>query len=487
VRNAVQAGAGSAAEAMRRRAKIVCTLGPATADVAAVLALAGAGMDVARLNFSHGTHEEHARSCVAVRSAASSTGRAIAVLADLQGPKIRLGTFAAGPVHWSSGDEVVITVDNVPGSSSRVSTNFEGLPATVEPGDRLLVDDGNLSLVVAATSARDVRCRVVEGGDVSDHKGLSLPGLAVEVPAFTAKDEHDLRFALGIGVDLVALSFVQQGSDVDPVRGVIAEAGSAASVIAKIEKPRAVGCLAEIVDRFDGIMVARGDLGVEIPLEQVPLVQKRAVGLGRQAGKPTIVATQMLESMITNPRPTRAEVSDVATAVFDGADAMMLSAETSVGAHAEAAVRTMGRIIGAAEVEASGHAPPISPALDRSGAALVEAAVATAMHLGACALVAFTQTGATARRIARHRPPIPILAFTPVADVRQQLALSWGVETFIVPTVATTDEMVVQVQHALLGSGKARAGDQVVIVAGTPPGVAGTTNTVRVERIGEQR
>ncbi len=469
---------------MTRRAKIVCTLGPATGDPAAVLALAEAGMDVARLNFSHGTRDDHSRSCDAVRSASEATGRAIAVLADLQGPKIRLGTFASGPVLWASGDEVVVTVDDVPGSAERVSTDFAGLPSAVRPGDRLLVDDGNLSLEVLETTTSEVRCRVVDGGAVSDHKGISLPGLEADLPALTEKDEDDLRFALGLGVDIVALSFVQHADDVKTIRRILAEVVSEASVIAKIEKPQAVSNLGEIVLAFDGIMVARGDLGVEIPLEQVPLVQRRAIRLARQAGKPAIVATQMLESMVGSPRPTRAEVSDVATAVFDGADAMMLSAETSVGTHAREAVLVMSRIIEAAEAEASGHAPLIAPALDTGGAALVQAAVEVAGNVAACALAAFTRTGATARRIARHRPTTPIVAFTPLEGVRRQLALTWGVESFVVPTVETTDEMVLQVEDALVGSGSAFAGDQVVIVAGTPPGRPGTTNTVRVERIG---
>ena len=470
-----------------RRAKIVCTLGPASDDEASILQLARAGMDVARLNFSHGSHEEHARSHAAVRAAAEKVGRAIAVLADLQGPKIRLGTFADGPVLWQPGDMVVITVDDVPGSAGQVSTDFRGLPSTVRAGDRLLVDDGNLSLAVLQTNETEVLCQVVEGGEVSDHKGISLPGVEVDVPALTPKDEEDLRFAVALGVDLVALSFVQHAEDVRAVRRVLDESGSRAAVIAKIEKPQAVGQLADIVAAFDGIMLARGDLGVEIPLEQVPLVQKRAVRIARQAGKPSIVATQMLESMVHSGRPTRAEASDVATAVFDGADAMMLSAETSVGAHAREAVLTMARIIEAAEAETSGHAPEIEAALDTTGTALAHAAVETARHVGASALVAFTQTGATAMRIARHRPPIPIIAFTPVPIVRQRLALSWGVETFIVPTVATTDEMVVQVEEALLDAGRAFAHDQVVIVAGTPPGREGSTNTIRVHEIGGAR
>jgi pyruvate kinase len=442
-------------------------------------------MDVARLNLSHGTHDEHALSYGWVRQAGDETARAVAVLADLQGPKIRLGTFVNGRATWATGDQVVITTEDVPGTPERVSTTYKGLSGDVHPGDSLLVDDGNLQLVVEKVGGPNVTCRVVSGGPVSDHKGLSLPGVDLSVPVLSDKDLADLRFALGLGVDLVALSFVRHPDDAKAVRKVLGEAGSSAQVVAKIEKPQAVAHLPEVVAAFDAVMLARGDLGVETPLEQVPLVQKQVVRLAREAGKPVIVATQMLESMITRPRPTRAEVSDVATAVFDGADALMLSAETSVGANPPQVVTTMARIIEATETEAVGHLPPIEAPLLTSSAALAAAAVDVARDLKACALVAFTQTGATARRLARHRPAVPILAFTPDPLVRSQLALSWGVETFIVPTVATTDEMVRQVDEALQQTGRAGVGDRVVVVAGTPPGRPGTTNTLRVHRIGD--
>jgi pyruvate kinase len=443
-------------------------------------------MDVARLNLSHGSHDEHTHRYGLVRRASDETGSAVAVLADLQGPKIRLGTFASGGrAVWAAGDRVVITVENVPGTAERVSTTYSGLPGDVRPGDSLLVDDGKMALEVISVDASDVTCRVVVGGPVSDNKGLSLPGVDLAVPALNDKDLADLRFALRLSVDMVALSFVRRPDDADAVRQVLRETGSPAGVIAKIEKPQAVERLPEIVAAFDGIMLARGDLGVESPLEQVPLVQKRVIRLAREAGKPVIVATQMLESMITQARPTRAEASDVATAVFDGADALMLSAETSVGANPDLSVVTMARIIAAAEGEAVGHLPPIEAPLGMSSAALAAAAIEVAVHVQACALVAFTQTGATARRLARHRPRVPILAFTPEPVVRSQLALSWGVETFIVPTATTTDEMVRQVDEALQFSRRAAVGDRVVIVAGTPPGQPGTTNTVRVHRIGD--
>jgi len=468
-----------------RRAKIVCTLGPATPDLASVRRLVGSGMDVARLNLSHGTHHDHSLRCKWVRRAGDETGRAVAVLADLQGPKIRLGTFISGRAVWAAGDHVVITTEDVPGTAERVSATYAGLPGIVHRGDSLLVDDGNIVLEAIEVKAVDVTCRVVTGGAVSDHKSLSLPGVDLELPALTDKDVVDLRFALKLSVDMVALSFVRHPDDVQAVRQVLRETGSSAGVIAKVEKPQAVSRLSEIAAAFDAIMLARGDLGVETPLEQVPLVQRRVIRLAREAGKPVIVATQMLESMTTQPRPTRAEVSDVATAVFDGADALMLSSETAVGADPCRAVVTMARVIEAAESEALGHPPPIQAHLATSGTALAAAAIEVATDLQAVALVAFTQTGATARRLARARPVAPILAFTPEPIVRNQLALSWGVETYIVPTAATTDEMVRQVDEALRATGRAGDGDRVVIVAGTPPGQPGTTNTVRVHRIGD--
>jgi pyruvate kinase len=442
-------------------------------------------MDVARMNLSHGTHEEHAERYEWVREVAKETGRAVAVIADLQGPKIRIGKFEDGHVLWEAGERVVLTTDDVKGTAERVSTTYGGLPGIVRPGDLLLVDDGNLVLEVVGLEAVDVVCRVVTGGLVSDHKSLSLPGVDLAMPALTEKDHTDLRFALNLGVDMVALSFVRNPEDAQAVRQVLRETASSVGVIAKVEKPQAVARLPEIVAAFDAIMIARGDLGIEIPLEQVPLVQRRGIRLAREAGKPVIVATQMLESMTTQARPTRAEASDVATAVFDGADALMLSSETSVGANPRQALITMGRIIEAAESEAVGHFQPMEARRGTSSSALAAGALAVATDLQATALVAFTQTGATARRLARARPVAPILAFTPEPVVRNQLALSWGVETFIVPTVATTDEMVQQVDVALRASGRAGDGDRVVVVAGTPPGEPGTTNTVRVHRIGD--
>jgi pyruvate kinase len=466
-----------------RRAKIVCTLGPAVDSAHRVRELIDAGMDVARLNFSHGRHGEHARRYAWVRAAAADADRAVGLLADLQGPKIRLGRFATGPVRWETGERVVLTGARVAGSHDRVSVSYRQLPAEVHEGDRLLIDDGKVVLRVQGVSGKDIACVVEDGGEVSDGKGVSLPNLAINVPALSEKDEDDLRFALGLGADLVALSFVRSPDDIGPVHKIMDEVGVRVPVLAKIEKPEAVSRLNAVVRAFDGLMVARGDLGVELPLERVPLVQKRAVQLGREQAKPVIVATQMLDSMVENTRPTRAEASDVANAVLDGADAVMLSGETSVGAHPILTVQTMARIIASTEtgeiqVPRLGHEPRT-----RAGA-ITLAAVQIARAVGARALVAFTQTGDTVRRLARLHCDLPLLAFTPAESVRHQLSLSWGVETFCLPVVAHTDDMVVQVDRALLGLGRARPGDVVVIVAGSPPGIAGSTNTVRVHVVG---
>ncbi len=468
---------------MKRRAKIVCTLGPATHSYEGVRALVLAGMDVARLNFSHGTHAQHAQAYRWVRQAADESGRGVGVLVDLQGPKIRLGTFAAGPVVWATGETVTVTTESCNGSHDRVGTTYAGLAADVVEGDRLLVDDGRVGLRVLDVRGQDVRLLVTEGGPVSDSKGLSLPGVAVSVPALTDKDEQDLRFALSMRADMVALSFVRSPRDVDLVHAVMDEAGVRLPVLAKIEKPEAVAELEAVVDAFDGLMVARGDLGVELPLEQVPLVQKRAVQSAREQAKPVIVATQMLDSMIVASRPTRAEASDVANAVLDGADALMLSGETSIGRHPVETVATMARIVVAAE-EALGRVPPVVREPTTVGGAIARAAAEVGRTVGATALVAFTQSGDTARRLAEHRSPIPLLAFTPVAEVRSQLSLVWGVETFLVPAVAHTDDMVWQVDSAMTELGRMAPGELLTIVAGSPPSTTGSTNAMRVHRLG---
>ncbi|MFI1756196.1 pyruvate kinase [Streptomyces sp. NPDC020571] len=472
-----------------RRAKIVCTLGPATDSYDQIKDLVDAGMDIARFNFSHGTHAEHEERYRRVRKASDETGRSVGTLADLQGPKIRLGHFGEGPVLLERGDTFTITVEEgVEGDRHTCGTTYAGLAEDVTPGERVLVDDGRVCLEVTGVDGPRVRTRVVEGGMVSDHKGLNLPGVAVSVPALSKKDEDDLRWALRSGFDVVALSFVRSGRDVLEVHRIMDEEGRRLPVIAKVEKPQAVENIEDIVAAFDGIMVARGDLGVEMPLEQVPIVQKRAIKLAKRNAKPVIVATQMLDSMIDNARPTRAEASDVANAVIDGTDAVMLSGETSVGKHATDTVRTMARIVEAAEEDILAKGLP--PLTDRNkprtqGGAVARAAAEMGDFLGAKFLVAFTQSGDTVRRLSRYRSPIPLLAFTPEPATRSQLSLTWGVETFLGPHVDSTDAMVDQVDELLTRYGRCEKGDTVVITAGSPPGVSGTTNLVRVHHIGE--
>jgi pyruvate kinase len=466
---------------LARRAKIVATLGPASIDQ--VPALVRAGLDVARFNMSHGDLATHERAYANVRRAGDESGHSVGVLVDLQGPKIRLGTFTGGSTTIEAGANFTICTDDVDGDDAHVGVSYADLPKDVTKGDRLLVDDGNLVLEVRETTSTEVRCSVVVGGKVSDHKGLNVPGAALSVPALSDKDAADLRWALRLRADVVALSFVRSAEDLKPVHAIMDEVGVRLPVVAKLEKPQAVDELDAVVNAFDGLMVARGDLGVELPLEAVPLVQKRAVELARERAKPVIVATQVLESMITSPRPTRAEASDAANAVLDGADALMLSAETSVGKYPVESIETMGRIIAAAE-EGLDRLPPLMTPPHTQGGAIATAAASVGAIVGAKFLVAFTQSGDTVRRLSRHRSPIPLLAFTPVPSVRSQLSLVWGVETFITPEVKTTDEMVRQVDNALRDLGRCQPGDKVVVVAGSPPGTPGSTNALRVWTIG---
>jgi pyruvate kinase len=447
-------------------------------------------MDVARMNMSHGSHEEHAEVYRRVRQAADASGRGVGIFADLQGPKIRLERFPGGPVRLQAGQEWTITTRDVPGDATIAGTTFKALPGDVKPGDPLLIDDGKVRLRVTAVDETDVTTEVVVGGMVSNNKGINLPGVAVSVPALSKKDEADLRFALSLSVDFIALSFVRDGKDVEDVRRVMREVGVMLPVIAKIEKPQAIDNLDEIIQAFDGFMVARGDLGVECPLEEVPFLQKKVIEKARLNAKPVIVATQMLESMITSPSPTRAEVSDVANAVLDGADALMLSGETSVGEHPITAVETMARVIAATEShaleqQAFGHFEEIDWDPHTRGGVIAKAAEEVAKRVEAKYVVAFTQSGDSARRFARLRSPIPVLAFTPEARVRSQLSLAWGVETFKTHTVDHTDEMVRQVDEQLLQIGRVEEGDLVVIIAGSPPGIPGSTNAMRIHRMGD--
>lgn len=468
-----------------RRAKIVCTLGPAVESPENVAKIIDAGMNMARLNLSHGGYEEHQARLDRVRAAAAKAGKAVAVLVDLQGPKIRLARFENGPHELERGDIFTITTDEVKGTKARVGTTYKGLPGDCKPGDRILIDDGKVTVEVLEVKGNDVVTKCIEPGAVSNNKGLNLPGVAVSVPALSEKDQDDLRWGLRAGADFIALSFVRNAADINDVHRIMDEEGIRRPVIAKIEKPQAVENLQEIVEAFDGIMVARGDLGVEMPIEEVPLVQKRCIELARANAKPVIVATQMLDSMITNSRPTRAESTDCANAVLDGADALMLSGETSVGAFAIESVQTMARIIERTEEELLDRIPPLRTPPRTKGGAITRAASEVGQIVDAKLLITFTQSGDSARRMSRLRSAIPMIAITPDSSVYNQLALSWGVEPMISDLVSTTDEMVRQADRLVLDSKKVEKGNFVVIVAGSPPGIPGSINAMRVHKVGD--
>jgi len=468
-----------------RRAKIVATLGPATSTYESVRAIIDAGVDVARLNLSHGDYSVHEGNYANVRRAADDAGKPVAILVDLQGPKIRLGRFSDGPHELAAGDIFKITVEDIAGTKEIVSTTFKGLPQDVKPGDYLLIDDGKVRVQVIETDGVTVTTEVIVGGPVSNNKGINLPGVAVNVPALSEKDEDDLRWGLRTGADLIALSFVRDASDIERVHVIMAEENRTVPVIAKIEKPQAVDNLEAIIDAFDGIMVARGDLGVELPLEAVPIVQKRAVELARRMAKPVIVATQMLESMITNPVPTRAETSDVANAVLDGADAVMLSGETSVGQYPVVVVETMARIVASTEEHGLDRIARLTTKPRTQGGAITLAAIEVAEFVEAKYLCIFTESGDSARRMSRLRSPIPMIAFTPEPGIRRRLALTWGVRSTLVEPVEHTDMMFLQVDDYFLSNDLAKVGDKVIVISGSPPGIAGSTNDLRVHKIGD--
>ncbi|CAM5318181.1 pyruvate kinase [Leifsonia shinshuensis] len=468
-----------------RRAKIVATLGPATSSYDNIRAIIDAGVDVARMNLSHGSYDVHEGVYANVRKAADDAGKPVAVLVDLQGPKIRLGKFEAGPYDLAQGDIFKITTDDIIGTKEISSTTFKGLPQDVKPGDFLLIDDGKVRVRVVEVEGNVVTTEVVVAGPVSNNKGINLPGVAVNVPALSEKDEADLRWGLKLGADIIALSFVRNAADIERVHEIMAEEGRKVPVVAKIEKPQAVEALEEIIEAFDAIMVARGDLGVELPLEAVPIVQKRAVELARRAAKPVIVATQMLESMISSPVPTRAETSDVANAVLDGADAVMLSGETSVGEYPAITVATMARIVTSTEEHGLDRIQPLGTRPRTQSGAITLAAVEVADFVEAKYLCVFTESGESARRMSRLRNKIPILAFTPEESVRRRMSLFWGVESFVVDRVTHTDQMVAQVDEALKSTGRAENGDKVIIISGSPPGIPGTTNDIRVHKVGD--
>ena len=469
-----------------KRTKIVATLGPASDSKEAIRALAEAGADVFRLNFSHGTHEEHRRRAAWVREVEKELGKTLAILQDLQGPKIRIGRFKEGRVELKVGQPFILTRAPVEGDETRVSITYKGLPEDVAPGQVLLLDDGRLRLRVERIQGDEIHTVVELGGILSDSKGINVPGSDLSIPALSEKDIQDLALGAELGVDWVAVSFVRTRDDLLLARHYLARHGSRARLMAKIEKPSAVHRFEEILEEADGIMVARGDLGVEMPLEEVPIMQKRLILKAIAAGKPVITATQMLESMVQNPSPTRAEASDVANAIFDGTDAVMLSAETAAGAYPVEAVATMARI--ARVVESSPEflqklnvlrpapTPTTQDAIAQAADDIVEA-------VDARAIVVFTATGSSARRIARTRPKVPILALTPNPEVERQLALVWGVLPHLAPDPQDTDDMVRIALEKAKACGLAQVGERVVIAAGVPFGVRGTTNLIRVERV----
>ncbi len=454
-----------------RKAKIICTMGPASREEATIGKLVAAGMDVARLNFSHGTHDDHAKALSSVRRAADLAGRPIGILLDLQGPKIRTGKIAGGKVMLKEGSEVVIVSgsDGTLGTAERFSCSYEGLADDVSPGDPLLINDGAVRLEVIQISGRELKCQVLVGGLVSDHKGINLPGTPVSIPALTPKDIEDLQFGLSLGVDYVALSFVRTADDIRQVK----RYAPLTPIIAKLEKPQAVDRIDEIAQIAEGVMIARGDLGVEMPLERVPLIQKSAIERTNYHGKIAIVATQMLESMIVSPQPTRAEVSDVANAVLDGADAVMLSAETATGAYPVQAVKIMAGIVEEVERSARYQSLP-DPKLDRGestfATAVAKACAAAAGQLGIGTICVYTRTGETARQVAQHRPQARIVAFTASLEAYRRMALYWGVTARRVPQpFETTDEMISTIAQMLVGAGEAMRGEAIVIASAVPP------------------
>ncbi|HXY30733.1 MAG TPA: pyruvate kinase [Gemmatimonadaceae bacterium] len=463
------------------RTKIVGTLGPASSSAEMIRELIEAGLNVARINFSHGTPEEHAATIACVRRVAATLGRPVAVLGDLQGPRIRVGELT-DRVTLEQGEDVIFAPE---GSERRgeIPVTYDALANDVRVGDRILVDDGLLELVVMDIEGSRVRARVVHGGPVSSHKGINLPGVLVSAPSLTEKDRADIAFAVKHGLDYLALSFVRRADDIAELRSLIPRG---MWIVAKIEKDTALEDIGAIVESADAVMIARGDLGVELPFEEVPIAQKRIIGVANELGRPVITATQMLESMVTRPRPTRAEASDVANAILDGTDAVMLSAETAMGAYPVLAVQAMTRIITEIErhprslrrVRTDVHA---SDGRVPTEDAIAAATVAAVRSIGAPVVVVFTKSGFTARIVAAHRPDVPILALTDVERTYRQLALVWGVIPELVPSAANYDEMFVHARAAIQRAGLAGAGDRVLVTAGVPFDVPGTTNLLKVE------
>jgi pyruvate kinase len=475
-----------------RRTKIVCTIGPASSTSDELDRLVKAGMDVARLNFSHGTHAEHAEVIRRIRDGESRWGRPVAILQDLQGPKIRLGTFgpAGGArVDLEAGKMFTLSATPVAGTVERSSVSHPEYLRELKVGDEIWMDDGMIQLKVEETTPTAVRCRVIAGGRISDHKGISFPHVPLPVSCLTPKDREDLLFGIQQGIDFVAVSFVRSAADIAEVRKFLHQQGADLPIVAKLERQEVMGNLSGILTMVDAVMVARGDLGVDVPLEDVPHIQKEVIRQARMAKVPVIVATQMLESMVTHLRPTRAEVSDVTTAIFDGADAIMLSAESATGRYPVEAVEVMARIAERAEQATLRMEAPRKHTDGAVGfpEAISDAAATAARVLKARAIVAFTQSGFSARLISQERPDVPIIALTPFAAVQRRLGLSWGVSSRLIRKVETTDEMIEEIEATLLGDGFVRVNDTIVIISGSPMWVTGTTNLLKLHRVGERR
>ncbi len=469
-----------------RKTKIVATLGPSSSRPEQIAKLVDAGVDLFRLNFSHGANDDKAKVIDIIRNVAERKKKAIGILADLQGPKIRTGRMENGAISLRKGDSISITTDEVKGRPGLISTIYKALPTDVKPGSRILLDDGLIEFKVQSIEGNTVHCTVIEGGVLKDLKGINLPGVNVSSPSLTPKDRIDLEFCLDKGVDYIALSFVRKAEDVEDIKRIIHGRGLSIPIIAKIEKPEAIKNFNSILKVSDAIMVARGDLGVEINAEKVPLIQKNIIRACNEAGKPVITATQMLESMILHPRPTRAETSDVANAILDGTDAVMLSGETASGSYPVEAVRTMVKI--ALDVERSGLWSVLSTDSQKKGrsvaTAVAEAACHAAAAVNARAVVVFTQSGGTAALISKNRPQLPIIAFAPSEDIRRRLALYWGVRSLPVGAMSDSDQQIALVDATMLATGFGKKGDLVVITMGVPLGSLGSTNLMKVHTLG---
>ncbi len=472
-----------------RKTKIVCTLGPASNDKETLLEMAEKGMDVARFNFSHGDHQEHKHRMDLIKEIEQEINRPLGIMLDTKGPEIRTGDLAEGEVELKQDDKIILTTEKVEGTAEKVTVQYQGLPEDLKPGNMILVDDGLIELEVEEIEGSEVFCRIVNGGTLGSRKGVNLPGVNVQLPALTDKDRKDIHFGVEQGVHFVAASFVRKASDVIEIRKLLEEAGAEdTKIIPKIENEEGVENIDDIIEVSDGIMVARGDLGVEIPAERVPIIQKQLIRKCNEAAIPVITATQMLDSMIRNPRPTRAEASDVANAIFDGTDAIMLSGESAAGKYPVRSVETMARI--ARETEDSiSYTRKIAgikePSSNTATEAISYASCETAVNLEAQAIITATGSGLTARKVAKYRPPIKIVAVTPNARVQHFLTLSWGVYPLVSAVTDSTDEMIENATQVALERGLVKDGDMVIITAGAPVGIPGTTNLIKVDVVGK--